>query len=497
MPTRTFKITLESDLVASLRPGSGIGHECLDYLPGSLLRGLLASEWGNDGFAQAMFGGGLKCFDAYPAAPSGEPCVPVPFSFHAGKETVDMGNGRKLFKWRNYANVQPGEDERQRRRGYLPGNAGVDESSDLIVPNQVERGKTAIDPSLRNQAMESQLFAYRALAEGQVFLATLEGDQELLDKASAILLREGNRLGRSRSAEFGLVSIEESTACQSPLLDETDGNAGQVTLLLLSDLRILRNGNPTFEPFVTDFGLDPTSARIIWDKTFLRTRSYSPWNAYIDSYEDERHLITKGSVITLQLDNSEDLSSLRKTLQQGIGLNREEGFGQIALNPKILSTGSLFIDESPDEKKKEKTEVQSNHPLYTYVKLKAQKNDLRMKAEKHARVWQERLVRVANAIHQETGKTVTPSQWEGLRAIVVESGFEPEAFKKKLTEYATNSLRKHIWSKAEVPMSGYNGRISLKDFILGENCGEDPKLRPHVVYQAAQLASRKLRQSNN
>ena len=441
----------------------------------------------------------MKCQDGLPTDPSGKESVPVPLSFHASREKLDAGKGRKLSKWRNYLKVPSGDDEKQRRLGYLPADTRSDGQADLISPATVERGKTAIDPSKRDQASKSQLFAYQALVEGQSFITSIEAeDESTLQKATDILLKTGHRLGRSKTAEFGLVSFEEIALNTNPLLEESSPAPQQVSLLLISDLRIMREGNPTYTPRPEDFGVDSESTSIDWDRTFLRTRSYSPWNAYIDGYEDERHLITKGSVISLKLASEEDLNKIREKLKDGIGLNREEGFGRIALNPTILEAGSFFIDESPSAKgANSQVAAPCNHSLYRFALRKAEDARLQLEAEKYARRWSKKLCKFVKNLERETQKTFSPSQWQSLRGLAVKTQFEPDAFKKDLREYAENSLRSHLWSKTKVPAEGHRGRISLLNFILDETCGEDPMLRPRVAHLAANLASRKLREARN
>ena len=105
-------------------------------------------------------------------------------------------------------------------------------------------------------------------------------------------------LGRSRSAQFGAVDIEQQDLVQTnqvkipaqPLL----------TLWLTSDMQLQNNGQPTLIPEPQVLGL-PEGTKWITESSFLRTRRYSMYNAYRRHYDKERQVISRGSVLRYQL----------------------------------------------------------------------------------------------------------------------------------------------------------------------------------------------------
>lgn len=492
MPAKTFRITLKSDLVASLRPGSEGGHECLDYLPGSLLRGTVAGAWKSadpDSFSATLFGGAVRFGNALPSV-DGVSSIPVPLSYHRKK------GGEKEGAIVNQLQGAPDPDSRQIRSGYLVPLESTDRAR-LIRPEQVERGKTAINPATRNQAEEGQLFAYQAIREGATFLATITGEQSHLDLAEKILSEKGHRLGRSRTAEFGEVEITTENQAENALLAERAPNSAEIRLLLLSDLCLERNGSAVLQPSEEDFGLKAGEATVDWANTYLASRSYSPWIAYRNGFDDERQVLSKGGVVTLSFPDEESaaksLPDLRAKLANGIGLHREDGLGQIAVNPAILFMDSIDCSESGASEEDACAETpQSDHPLFIFAKRKADEAAKLMKAENLAKAWRKPLSSLSGAIQRETGSGISSTQWSKIREIAVVTHFQSETFGKHLQAFATEGIRSEQWT-TEVPLSG-KGRISLLTFILEEEL-PDEELRPHVAYLAAQLASREIKRS--
>ena len=97
MHQQHLKITLLTKLVASARSGSSGGHECLEYLPGSLLFGLCARLWKKDPQtplpAELFFSGSLRFTDGLPEGKPGVPAVPAVFSLHQPKKPeTDQAN---------------------------------------------------------------------------------------------------------------------------------------------------------------------------------------------------------------------------------------------------------------------------------------------------------------------------------------------------------------------------------------------------------------------
>ena len=339
MMRKTLMIELLEDCVFSARSATEGGHESLDRVPGAALLGAVAGRLyrrltPSDAFT-AFHSGRLRYGDGLPFV-GGAVAFPMPFSWHHAKEESprDADNdGQRLDSGRVYdllwAPDIGGRQPKQLRHGY------VSSQGHWVRPTRSLRLKTAIDPKT-GRAAESQLFGYDALAKGQRFLARIEADADvdvgLFEEVTRALLDDGMCLGRSRSAEYGRVRIAPMDL-PSPAPGSIEGN--RVTLWLLSDLALVgAGGQPTLTPDAVSLGLPV--AQVVWEKTFLRARRYSPWNAARAGYGRERVVLAAGGVITLELETPLDTVQLEQ-LHSGIGLYREAGLGRIWVNPPMLA----------------------------------------------------------------------------------------------------------------------------------------------------------------
>lgn len=332
----TFEIILEQPVILSQQAASAGAHQSLDYIPGSTLLGLAASRlYANldTDSAWLLFHSGRARFqDALPLH-QGETGHPVPLCWHSWKgesaRDGDRLDSRRLFNpaHPDFAN-EPGRQPVQLRSGY------VTSSGLLIEPLQQQTLKTAIDRS-SGMAAESQLFGYEALSPGQCFRFDLQADDDLPTDLWQQLVQAISgpaRLGRSRSAQFGQVriSLQADGALSSPACA---GN--HLTLWLLSDLLLEDQGQPCLRPDAQLLGL-PTGSQWLAEHSFLRSRRYSPYNAYRRSYDAERQVICRGSVLRYALPRGLRADELHE-LECGLGLQIESGLGRAWVNPPLLS----------------------------------------------------------------------------------------------------------------------------------------------------------------
>lgn len=330
----TFDILLEQPLIISQQAASAGAHQSLDFIPGSALLGLAASRLYADldaGSAWTLFHSGQVRFgDALPLR-SGDVGYPVPFCWHTykGEPAQDKGQllAENLFDPSRY-NTDEARQPVQMRAGYTT------ESGQLLTPERQQTLKTAIDRKT-GMAAESQLFGYEALASGQRYRFTLSADtevapalwQQLQDSMSGTA-----HLGRSRSAQFGRVQIDQQPAYR---LHPSSGAGNTLTLWLLSDLLLEDQGQPCLIPHPHLLGL-PQDSRWLAEQSFLRSRRYSTYNAYRRSYDSERQVICRGSVVRYALARPLSVEECLD-LQKGLGLQIESGLGSVWVNPPLLA----------------------------------------------------------------------------------------------------------------------------------------------------------------
>lgn len=339
-------MTLQEPLVLSQSNATSGAHETLNYIPGATLLGSLAAKAYQDfkkqGFARDIFHSGKVRFkNAYPLADS-RPTQPVPMCLHYDK--LDKKNLRnylqQVFNIEDDGKVIQGK---QQREGFIQ----FDEKINIHKPKKSLQMRTAIGEKT-GTAQTGQLFGYQMLNEGILFQTQIDCDESAHADAILDVLNAQKHLfiGRSRTAQFGRVAIEvekiSPNTTKAPIVKIN--HQDHLVLWLASDLALYNaNGQPCLAPSMEDLGL-VSQATLVADKSFIRTRQFAPFNGYRRSYDLERQVIEKGSVLTYKLDSEwqpEDLIHL----QAGLGCYVESGLGQVVLSEDFLA---LLQKERPE-----------------------------------------------------------------------------------------------------------------------------------------------------
>lgn len=303
MIRRGLEVTLIDPVIASFDVATAAVPTSLPYLPGAMLWGVLAHRaYGSAKPAGEvldwLYGGGLLVGDAWLAV-DGDIALPVPMSFHrvkSGGELLDLTRDPR----------QAG-CKQQRDKQIRPGEGG-DIYAEAAVATVATR-RTSIDPDTL-RASDGHFYSLQALAAGQRFVAWIEGPQDQVDWAIEVLSGR-HLLGRSRMAEFGRAQIRP---VDPPALPET-GEGGARYLWCLSDLAGL---DAQFTP--TERPERLLGAQIDWSRSFVRHRTYAPFNAKWGRRQSERLVIARGSVLTLDTDVPAGLHRAGLWQEQGLGL---------------------------------------------------------------------------------------------------------------------------------------------------------------------------------
>lgn len=345
MRSAHFDIQLQQPAIFTLQSGSAGTPRGLDFIPGATLLGHVAARLyarlgANDAW-MVFHSGKVRFGDALPVV-AGEPGHPMPLSWHADKGARIRRDGCLVPEMVYDAAFADRTDRQpvQLRSGY------VSRGGRVIDPARVQTLKTAIDAET-GQAAESQLFGYEALDAGQSFRGAVSADDDVPDalwRQVQAAVQGSAWLGRSRSAQFG-----EALISPVPLPDDPPpANAGtSLTLWLQSDLALEQDGQPCLQPHPALLGLPPRTEWLV-AKSFLRSRSYSPYNAYRRHYDRQRQVITRGSVLRYELSDALPADALVQ-LQRGLGLHVEAGLGSAWVNPPLLVDAHPVFTAAPAE----------------------------------------------------------------------------------------------------------------------------------------------------
>ena len=437
---RWYRIDLLSDVIVTADAATEGGHECLRHLPGSLLAGVVAGAM-NPFPAPAYLSGKMLFGDALPLV-EGELAYPVPLSLHKpkgvpiGGRLVPLNGLEDDLKEQGKA-CQPVE---QIRDVYMT-------ASGKIVSTMLHyRMKTAIDRDRGGRATDSQLFGYQSIASGQSFAAPVWcEDDKVADQVERILTSGNARLGRSRTAEYGHVKI---TPMIQPGTFSDSPEEGGMTLYLVSDLALEKDGRPVLAPQGDDIGLP--GARLDPSKTFLRTRSYTPWNAYHNTRMAERQVICHGSVLTLTGVARDTAEDWKKAHSCGLGLYRQEGLGSFlvdpsfVLKPPALREGVIGVCPVMEENRFPDRDGE-NENLILLLRHRREAALIQVKAVDLGRKWAHDWHVLLKRIEKNDLPVPGKAQWASMRGMASTAG-SVETLSQQIMDFCSRGTRKRWWN---------------------------------------------------
>jgi hypothetical protein len=412
-----FKCTLLTHVVLNNKMATEGNMTTLDYLSGSNFLGIVAKQlYPQKDMTEETFSlfhnGDVSFGDAY-LVNGDQPSYHLPSCLFMDKMKKDLGKDtiwvHHVIDFNDGKEPRDGQDNKiqlkQVRTGYF------NLTGELM--SSVEKGfvlKSAYD-SKNRRSEEGKMFGYEYLKKGQEFVFSIRAKNLELAKQVSDVLKGTHSIGKSKSAEFGLVEIK---AIDKPELPKQMSSPNFVLVYAESNLCFLNEyGQATFQPKAIDLGVN---GAIIWEKSQVRTYSYTPWNAQRNTPSTQRDCIQKGSVFYVETSESQTLDNL-----VSVGEYQAEGLGRVLYNPTFLDANTdgtlkLRFEKTPDKAKSEEkpSESDSSTPLNTFLsnQLANKKSELALsKAIQEA---------FDNSFHG-LKKGITPSQWGGIRGIAMEA----------------------------------------------------------------------------
>ena len=409
MKTYEFRCRLLSDLVLTSSAATESHSSSLNYIPGSKFLGIVSRslyQMNDEKSTIDIFHNGIVRFgDAHPMVKE-KRLYPSPANFYYKK---GEGLSDSIFLHHNLnksvqeklrsENVQL----KQSRTGYIQ-----PELKRQLTIKQNYRLKSAYDNNTR-KSKDSQMFGYFSLAGETEWVFLVEDNSGFyLDKIKKAL--EGKkRIGRSKSAEYGLVEIsflKEIDKTKETIL------SGRTIIYAQSNLCFVNQyGETTAQPSPQQLAGE-VDCDILWKQSQVRSRKYQSWNGKRNCKDSDRVIIEKGSVFVLHLNKP--ISS--SFYDAGIGSYKSEGFGSVLINPDFLplegpNLGYSFSKQSESGIKKESySELPDESAEEVFKALEKRQNlvsfDQDVKSE----------VKEFLENHRNYFKSVSKSQWGTLRA---------------------------------------------------------------------------------
>lgn len=334
MRTLQFKCTLKSDVIINQRSATEGLQDTLDFIPGGNFLGIVARELygqlSSENALKLFHSGAVRFGDAHPLCDNRR-SLRVPASMFYPK----FGNAkRECYIHHAIPSFEDQSEEfrckqlKQCRSGFC---AFQEEVGVEIEIKKTFTLKSAYDKN-RRRSKDEALFGYDSIDEGTIYCFEVECTDavpvECIDRIRKSLVGE-KRVGRSKSAQYGLVEI--TTMDSVPYTESSSTTADGLVATVYADGRLIfldeETGFPTFQPTVEQLGL--TGGRIRWEESQIRTFQYAPWNGKRQVYDSDRCGIEKGSVFVVE-------NATSPVDSQYIGVYNNEGFGKVIYNPDFL-----------------------------------------------------------------------------------------------------------------------------------------------------------------
>ena len=473
-----FKCTLLSDVIISSASATEGFHPSLDYIPGAKFWGIVASSLYEKQTAVEnlnFFHNGKVYFGDAHMDINGIRSHKIPLSWfrnkHKPNERIYVHHTVQDYQSLTEGGVQP----EQLSDDYF------NEKGEYANPGQDFSIKSAYNSQLR-RSEDEKMFGYYALPAGSKWRFIVSSrSKELLEKTKDAL-KGKKRIGRSRSAQYGLADIVFET--------ETEPKAQQLdpgTHYLYADSAIIL---PLDVPLKDAL----QGATIDFGKSKIRTRIYQSWNTYRDTRDADRQIIEKGSVIVIYVskDISEDI--LLKHLME----RRAEGFGEFLINPSFLTNivDNHFSGLPRSEWKDGKVKLGS-----TYAKNGAKDDVLlavlnkRLKAHNQVHDIDEAVnLFVNNETNKKLFRSVTASQWGTVRSFA-KLNFDMEKLKFELFSDGANGTRKGYLVSGIAEEKWRAGKGIIEEII--NNGGKYPEPRQLFLEKLAAEMSKRKRDKEN
>lgn len=212
-----FTCHLESDIILNQKSASEGLNKTLDFIPGSCFLGIAASELYDTSTPEAaknsfyiFHSGNVRFGDAHPLNGKVRALrTPASLFYPKGMKVEDGTYVHHFYDRAEDKKDGNGKEKqpmqlKQCRGGFYAFSKDVATKVDTTTTFSV---KSAYDRTQR-RAQDEQMFGYEALSAGIDMGFTVEVDDERFREAICNALTGLKRVGRSRSAQYGLVSIE-------------------------------------------------------------------------------------------------------------------------------------------------------------------------------------------------------------------------------------------------------------------------------------------------
>lgn len=415
MSTKYYNCKFLSDIVLPASSNTQGNIALSDFISGSNFLGMVASDYdnfGEDGFA--IFHSGSVIFGDAHLSIDGELTYKIPLSFHNIKTKETTYKNRFLLTREEEKELRETQQQlKQIRSGFMT-NKGS-----FVLPEYNYSQKSSYDRENR-RSQDSGMYGYSALKAGTNWIFKVEfSDENYISKIEEKLVGT-KKLGKSKSSQYGQVEI---TKIDTPIAIETFIPNDNITYIYANSRLALYDKDGNFEATPTIENLGLSSGTIDWEKTYIKTSTYHPYNYKRQTKEYTRVCINKGSIIAIK--------NCKDEIQTKIGAFLSEGFGNIIVNPKFLEQKEPQLTKYEEEKELKET---NNYDKNLISFLNAKQETENSKFE------------VASDVQKVYEKFIGPSksQWGQIRTFATTAKSKDDLI-VKIEDYISKGVSKKQW----------------------------------------------------
>ncbi|MBD3843369.1 MAG: hypothetical protein IE909_16105 [Campylobacterales bacterium] len=239
------------------------------------------------------------------------------------------------------------------------------------------------------------------------------------------------KLGKSKSSQYGQVDI---SPIETPKTIETFTPDDNITYIYANSRLALFDNDGNFEATPTIENLGLSGGEIDWEKTYIKTSTYHPYNYKRQTKEYTRVCINKGSVIAIK--NCEGLGSK-------IGAFVSEGFGDIIINPKFLEQKEPKLTKYEELKEPQESQNYDKN-LISFLNAKQKSENSKFEIASDVQ---------DSYIEFLKGEKISKSQWGQIRSFASTAKNKDDLI-VKIEEYISKGVSKKQWEDKKEKLFG-------------------------------------------
>lgn len=336
-----YTLEMSEDLVLKSKEIENI-VDTLNYIQGSSVRGAIIKQMENRLSKEDLISF-IKSLKVSQANPEG--CILTPASFYRSKYKIESNDGiiyeyyDMLFADSKDKNFGKASDKNTKLERFAPTFVSKDFVVSNNTNNTTKRNSVSVGiHNKTNSAEDSKLFNKQILeVQGRKFQGTMELDENI---AKLIIDNDLDiKIGKYKHKGLGKAILKltgevdkkskEIKAITLDHLPNEDKNREVFTINCLSDVVL---------PFNEISSVGEQLSYLLFGKnifieelSYLNIEKLGGYHILAQIRKADELILTKGSVLTFRWDNSlkEKLSQL---IEKGIGIRKNDGFGQIDIN---------------------------------------------------------------------------------------------------------------------------------------------------------------------